>query len=48
MNVIFWSRETRDKRFEYKKIDELLKKADFVFPALARKEEAVNDFQGNI
>lgn len=44
LNVIYWSRESRDKRFEYKELDELLKKADFVFPALARNEDTDNIF----
>ena len=31
MNVIYWSRETRDKRFEYNSLDSVLKNSDFLF-----------------
>lgn len=39
MNVVYWSRKSRDKRFEYKDLKDLLKVSDFVFPTLARNEE---------
>lgn len=39
MNVIYWSRKSRDKRFNYKTLDEVLRKADFIFPCLARNEQ---------
>lgn len=39
MDVVYWSRSNRDDRFEYKELNELLKSADFVFPALARNEQ---------
>jgi len=42
MNVVYWSKNSRDDRFQYKKIDEVLKTADFIFPALARNEETKN------
>lgn len=42
MRVIYWSRESRDQRFKYMELDDLLKQADFVFPALARNEETDN------
>jgi phosphoglycerate dehydrogenase-like enzyme len=38
MNVIYWSKNSRDDAFKYTELDELLKTADFVFPALARNE----------
>lgn len=31
MKVVYWSKNTRDKNYDYKKIDELLKTSDFVF-----------------
>ncbi len=35
MNVIYWSRKSRDKRFKYVDIDKLFKQADLIMPALA-------------
>lgn len=39
MNVVYWSRKSRDNRFEYKDLKDLLKVSDFVFPVLVRNEE---------
>ena len=39
MNVIYWSRKSRDKRFKYVNIDRLFKSADLVMPALIENEE---------
>ncbi len=39
MNVIYWSRKSRDKRFIYKTLDKVLQESDFVFPCLARNEQ---------
>ncbi len=38
MNVVYWSRKSRNSRFQYKELDQLLKVADFVFPVLARNK----------
>lgn len=42
MNVVYWSQKSRDSRFEYKELDDLLKTADYVFPALAKNNETHN------
>lgn len=39
MNVIYWSRRSRDERFQYVEIDELFKQADLVMPALVENKE---------
>ncbi|NMC35556.1 hypothetical protein GYA49_00775 [Candidatus Beckwithbacteria bacterium] len=39
MKVIYWSREARDSRFKYHSLNEVLRKADYIFPALARNKE---------
>lgn len=39
MKVIYWSRKTRDKRFVYKDLNDLLKSSDFIFPTLARNKD---------
>jgi lactate dehydrogenase-like 2-hydroxyacid dehydrogenase len=39
MNVIYWSKNSRDDRFEYKDFDDVLKTADFIFPTLAKNDE---------
>ncbi len=39
MNVIYWSRKSRDKRFVYKSLDETLQKSDFIFPCLVRNKQ---------
>lgn len=39
MNVFYWSKNSRNNKFEYKELDELLKTSDFIFPALAKNIE---------
>jgi len=39
MNVVYWSKNSRDDRFQYLDLDELMKQADFIFPALAKNKE---------
>lgn len=39
MKVIYWSKNSRNKNFEYRKLDNLLKNSDYIFPTLARNEE---------
>ncbi len=39
MNVVYWSRKTRDNNYKYVELEVLLKIADFIFPALALNEE---------
>lgn len=39
MNVIYWSKSTRDDRFEYTELDDLMKNADVIFPAVAQNDE---------
>ncbi len=39
MNVVYWSRKSRDRRFSIVKLEDLMKKSDVVFPALAQNEE---------
>ena len=39
MEVIYWSRSSRDERFEYCELEEVFRKADVIFPALVENEE---------
>lgn len=39
MNVIYWSRKSKDKRFQYNSLENLLSASDFIFPTLVRNEE---------
>jgi glycerate dehydrogenase len=39
MNLIYWSKNSRDDRFEYQELDEVMKHSDFIFPALAKNSE---------
>lgn len=39
MNVIYWSKNSRNSNYEYQELDDLLKNSDFIFPTLARNEE---------
>ncbi|MDO8556374.1 MAG: NAD(P)-dependent oxidoreductase [Nanoarchaeota archaeon] len=39
MNVVYWSKQTRDKRFTFVELPELLKTADIIFPTLAQNEQ---------
>lgn len=42
MNVIYWSKNSRDDHFEYRELDEVLKNSDFIFPTLVKNEETKN------
>ncbi len=42
MNVIYWSKNSRDDQFEYQELNELLKNSDFIFPTLAKNEKTKN------
>jgi phosphoglycerate dehydrogenase-like enzyme len=42
MNVIYWSKNSKDNRFKYQEFDELLKNSDFIFPTLAKNNETKN------
>lgn len=39
MDVLYWSRKSRDKRFKKTDINELLKKSDIIMPALAENDQ---------
>lgn len=39
MNVIYWSRKSRNDNFEYTELDELFSKSDFIFPTLLINDE---------
>lgn len=39
MDVIYWSRKSRNDKFEYKELSEIFKTADFIFPAFSVNEE---------
>lgn len=39
MNVIYWSKTSRDKRFKYVSIDKLFKQADLIMPALVENNQ---------
>jgi phosphoglycerate dehydrogenase-like enzyme len=39
MKVVYWSKNSRDDRFEYQELRNLMKNADIVLPAVAQNEE---------
>lgn len=39
MDVIYWSRKSRNNKFEYKELSEIFKTADFIFPTFSVNEE---------
>ncbi len=39
MNVIYWSRKSRNNRFKYMELDDVFKNSDYLFPALVRNVE---------
>jgi glycerate dehydrogenase len=39
MNTIYWSKNTRDEKYEYKELLELIKTSDVIFLALAQNED---------
>lgn len=47
MNVIYWSKNSRNENYEYQELDSLLKNSDFIFPALARNEETKSILSNN-
>jgi lactate dehydrogenase-like 2-hydroxyacid dehydrogenase len=42
MNVVYWSKYSRDKRFTYLPVNEVLRRSDFIFPTMARNEKTDN------
>lgn len=40
MDVIYWSRKSRNDKFEYKELNEIFKTADFIFPTFSGNEES--------
>jgi len=42
MEVCYWSRASKDERFEYLELDELLKSSDYVFLTLAHNTDTLN------
>jgi len=47
MEVVYWSRKSKDERFSFTKLDDLLKKADFIFPTLAQNNETTVQYHSN-
>jgi phosphoglycerate dehydrogenase-like enzyme len=39
MNVIYWSKKSKNKKFTYKNLDQVLHESDFIFPCLLRNNE---------
>jgi len=44
MNVSYWSRKSKDQRFTYKDIDELVKSSDYIFLTISESPETKNFF----
>jgi len=42
MNVVYWSKNTRNENFEFKELDDLLQSSDYIFPTLAKNSETKN------
>jgi len=42
MNVVYWSKNSRDDRFEYLEFDDVLKTSDYIFPTLLKNNETKN------
>lgn len=42
MNVAYWSKNTRNDKFEYQELDEIFKTADFIFPTFLINDETKN------
>ncbi len=40
MNVVYWSRSSRNEAYEYVELEELMKTADVIFPAFAKNDES--------
>jgi lactate dehydrogenase-like 2-hydroxyacid dehydrogenase len=40
MEVLYWSKNSRDKRFKYTSLRNLMKTSDLIFPTLTRNEES--------
>ena len=39
MDILYWSRTSKDERFSSTELDDLMKRADFVFPTLAQNDK---------
>lgn len=39
MKIIYWSKKSRDSRFEYKELNEVFKTADYIFPTFLINDE---------
>lgn len=39
MNIVYWSKDSKDERFSFFQLDKLMKSADFIFPTLAQNEQ---------
>ncbi len=42
MEVVYWSRKSRDERFKFVELNELMSTSDVIFPAMAKNEESIN------
>lgn len=42
MNVIYWSKNSKDERFKYSELASLMKESDIIFPTLAQNSETEN------
>lgn len=48
MEVVYWSRSSRDERFTYMELNELFAASDVVFPGLAQNEETKSIMQDEL
>ncbi len=39
MEIVYWSKHHKDKRFKYQSLDKVMKNSDFIFPTMARNKE---------
>lgn len=39
LDILYWSRNSRDNRFKYNELEDIFKSADFIFPTFAINEE---------
>ncbi len=39
MNVVYWSKNSRNKKYKYADLEDLMKDSDLIFPVLAQNEE---------
>jgi lactate dehydrogenase-like 2-hydroxyacid dehydrogenase len=47
MDVKYWSRSSRDKRFEYLEIEDLIKSSDYIFLTMAENKDTEDFFNRN-